>query len=173
MMIAQLNKQTDGAGLGLRNYRTTARLVLSGLPVFAVATVSVVAQPVLATNTLSAPQLPDSTAAAFSVFRLLGALAIVMAIFFGGVWVFRNWQRTVIAKGQLPKLTILETKGLGQRHAIYVVGYEQQRLLIAASPAGVTMLATLPPAAVDGTMATPATKSNFSAVLRQVLQSKQ
>ena len=109
---------------------------------------------------------------ASSLFRVLGALALVLAMFFGGVWVFRNWQRTVIAKGHTPKLNILETKSLGQRHAIYVVGYEQQRLLIAASPAGVTMLTTLPASPVSATEEGPATKTNFTDALRQALQRK-
>lgn len=172
MMIVQPNKRTNAAGLGSRSCRTTVLLGLVGLTIFAVVAVSVSAQPVLATNTLAAPQLPNSTTAVFSFFRVLGALAIVLGVFFGGVWLFRNWHRTVIAKDQLPKLNILETKGLGQRHAIYVVGYEQQRLLLAASPAGVTMLTTLPPAAVDATVETSAAKTTFSAALRQALQLK-
>jgi flagellar biogenesis protein FliO len=43
-------------------------------------------------------------------------------------------------------LNVLEVKSLGYRQALYVVGYEQQRLLLASSPAGVTMLAALPSA---------------------------
>lgn len=77
-----------------------------------------------------------------------------------------------IAKGHTPKLNILETKSLGQRHAIYVIGYEQQRLLIAASPAGVTMLTTLPTAAVSATEEAPTTKTNFTDALREALQRK-
>lgn len=172
-MIVQFNTRSNDVGLAPRRSRITALVVLPRLMIFAVATASVFAQPVLSTNTPVVPQLPNSTAVAFSIFRVLGALAIVLAIFFAGVWLFRNWQRTVIARGQLPKLNILETKGLGQRHAIYVVGYEQQRLLIAASPAGVTMLTTLPPAAVSATEETSAEITNFSAALRQAVQRKQ
>lgn len=116
------------------------------------------------------PVIPSS--AASSLFRVLGALALTLAVFFGGVWLFRNWQRVAINKGHAPKLNILETKSLGQRHAIYVVGYEQQRLLIAASPAGVTMLTSLPQASVNATDETPVVKTNFSDVLRQALQRK-
>lgn len=169
-MIVPFNKQTNDAGLSLRRRLTRALLVLFALTMLAAATVS--AQPVLSTNAPAAPDLPGSAAVVFSLFRVLGALALVLAVFFGGVWLFRNWQRTVIAKGQAPKLNILETKALGQRHAIYVVGYEQQRLLIAASPAGVTMLTTLPPAAVIATEETPAAKNNFTDALRRALQRK-
>ena len=116
--------------------------------------------------------MADLPSAASSLFRVLGALALVLAFFFGGVWLFRNWQRTVSAKGLAPKLNILETKSLGQRHALYVVGYEQQRLLIAASPAGVTMLTTLPAAAVNATEESSAPKASFTDALRQALQRK-
>lgn len=110
----------------------------------------------------------------FSLFRVLGALAIVLAVFFGGVWLFRNWQRSLVGKGNAPKLNILETKSLGQRHALYVVGYEQQRLLIAASPAGVTMLTTLPEAGpgVAEIKSTGPSKPSFTEALRLALQGK-
>ena len=170
MMIVQFNKRTNDTGRGLRHRRTSARWVLFVFPLLATATVS--AQSLLATNAPTLPALPGSAAVAFSLFRVLGALAIVLAVFFGGVWFFRHWQRTVIAKGHAPKLTLLETKALGQRHAIYVVGYEQQRLLIAASPAGVTMLTTLPAAGLDAAAEVPANKIAFTDALRQALQRK-
>ena len=128
--------------------------------------------PVVSTNALPTPPMPAMPSAASSLFRVIGALALVIAVFFGGVWLFRNWQRMTIAKGHTPKLNILETKSLGQRHAIYVIGYEQQRLLIAASPAGVTMLTTLPAAAVSATEEAPAAKTNFTDALREALQRK-
>jgi flagellar biogenesis protein FliO len=40
----------------------------------------------------------------------------------------------------------LEVRSLGARHALYVIGYAQQRFLIAASPTGVTLLSHLPTA---------------------------
>jgi flagellar biogenesis protein FliO len=76
----------------------------------------------------------------------MGALALVFALFFGGIWVWRNWQRLIVRHGPAPKLAVLEGKSLGQRHTIYVIGYEQQRMLVAASPTGVTMLSALPAA---------------------------
>ncbi len=151
------------------------RLAL-GLVLLAITTLSAFAtdltSPVVSTNALPPPPLTEMPSAAASLFRVLGALALVLAVFFGGVWFFRHWQRTVIARGHDPKLNILETKSLGQRHAIYVVGYEQQRLLIAASPAGVTMLTTLPTASVNATEEKPATQASFTDALRQALQRK-
>ena len=171
-MIAHFNNRSHNAGLNLRRRRTAAFWVLSGSVILALASASVLAQPVLSPSTPAAPELPNSAAVVFSFLRVLGALAIVLGVFFGGIWCFRNWQRTATARGQAPKLNIFETKALGQRHALYVVGYEEQRLLIAASPAGVTMLTTLPPAALNATVATPAVRTNFSAALRQALQHK-
>lgn len=126
------------------------------------------------TSTNALPTLPTVAmpSAASSLFRVLGALALVIAVFFGGVWLFRNWQRMAVAKGHAPKLNILETRSLGQRHALYVVGYEHQRLLIAASPTGVTMLTTLPTADTAAVEEAPVAKTNFTDALRQALQRK-
>lgn len=171
-MIARFHGRETSARCALRRQRRlalcTILFAISALSAFATDLTS----PVGSTNALPTPPLPDMAATASSLFRVFGALALVLAVFFGGVWLFRNWQRTVIAKGIAPKLNILETKSLGQRHAIYVVGYEQQRLLIAASPAGVTMLSTLPVATVNATEETPATKTNFTDALRQALHRK-
>jgi len=128
--------------------------------------------PVASTNALPTLPTAEMPSAASSLFRVLGALALVIAIFFGGTWLFRNWQRVASAKGQAPKLNILETKSLGQRHAIFVVGYEQQRLLIASSPSGVTMLTTLPAATADANSELPVAQTNFTDVLRQALHPK-
>ena len=83
---------------------------------------------------------------ASSVTRLTGALFLVIAIFLAGVWIFKNWQRFALRKSGGARLNVLETRSLGHRHAIHIVGYDQQRLLIASSPAGITMLTHLPEA---------------------------
>ena len=88
--------------------------------------------------------LPDAGA---SVLRVFGALLLVLALFFAGVWLFRNWQRfTARQNGTVPKLNVLEVKALGNRHALYVVGYDRQRMLVASSPTGITLLSPLPQA---------------------------
>lgn len=113
--------------------------------------------------------LPDAGA---SVVRVFGALALVVGIFLGGVWLFRNWQRFTVQKGGGPKLNVLEVKSLGQRQALYIVGYQQQRMLLASSPAGVTLLSHLPAAEEVETTAVPATKMSFAEAFQQVLTRK-
>ena len=114
--------------------------------------------------------LPD---AGVSVLRVLGALAVVIGIFFGGVWLFRNWQRLVVHRGQTPKLNILESRPLGNRHGLHVVGYEQQRLLLASSPSGVTLISQLPDAATAKIPATATvlhpSSDEFKAVLARAI----
>jgi flagellar biogenesis protein FliO len=65
---------------------------------------------------------------------------------------------------------VLEVKSLGQRQAIYVVGYEQQRLLLASSPAGVTLLSHLPEAGDE--QSAPVTRLSFAEAFQQVLARK-
>lgn len=109
--------------------------------------------------------LPDASG---SVVRVLGALALVLALFFGGVWCFKNWQRLVRFKGPQAKLTVLEVRALDNRHAIYVVGYQRQRMLIGTSQTDITLLSHLP----DEEAAETASPSDFAAALNQAVTRK-
>jgi flagellar biogenesis protein FliO len=112
--------------------------------------------------------MPD---AGSSVLRVFGALILVTAIFLGGVWLFRNWQRFNLRKGGAPKLNVIEVRSLGQRHALYVVGYDQQRMLLASSPAGVTLVSHLP-TAEEGEAAAAVPQPSFAEAFQQVFQRK-
>jgi flagellar biosynthetic protein FliO len=111
--------------------------------------------------------LPDMGA---SLLRVAGALVVVIALFFAGVWLFKNWQRLALRKGAAPKLNVLEVRSLGQRQAIYVVAYEQQRMLLASSNAGVTLLSHLP--STDAPPAEEAPKMSFAEAFHRVLARK-
>lgn len=120
-----------------------------------------------ATNLLSTPSpLPEM---GFSALRVFGSLILVLALFLAGVWLFKNWQRVAIYKGRPPKLNILEVKSLGNRHALYLVAYEQQRFLLSSSPASVNLITHLPEA--DGEPAA-APAPNFAQNLHQLLAAK-
>src|SRR5262245_21960211 len=118
----------DPARGHLRNLVKLAFLFVSGAPLCAAPALSTNAPPILV-------GLPD---AGTSVLRVFGALALVLALFLAGVWLFRNWRRLSGPRGHVAHLQVLESKALGGRHALYVVGYQHQRLLLAASPSGVT-----------------------------------
>lgn len=120
---------------------------------------------------ITAPPFPDS---GVSLIRVTGALALVLGLFLGGAWLFKNWQRLAIQRGKQPKLNILETRSLGARQAVFVVAYERQRFLVATSPTGVNLLSHLPDAEAAETE--PAEKSgeplSFGQALAQVLKRK-
>jgi flagellar biogenesis protein FliO len=111
--------------------------------------------------------LPDMGA---SLLRVAGALVVVIAVFLAGVWLFKNWQRLALRKGTAPKLNVLEVRSLGQRQAIYVVAYEHQRMLLASSSSGVTLLSHLPSAEAEPSSDTP--KISFAEAFQQVLARK-
>jgi flagellar biogenesis protein FliO len=128
------------------------------------------AAPLLSTNLPPiSPALPE---ASFSVLRVFGALVLVLGLFLAGVWLFKNWQRMTLHRGRPSQLQIIEMKSLGGKHALYVVGYQQQRLLLASSPSGVALVSHLP--TEDSVSATiPAvTGENFVQVLQQAVQAK-
>ncbi len=116
------------------------------------------------------------------MFRVVGALALVIAIFLGGVWLFRNWQRLVVQRGRAPKLNVLETRSLGGRQAIYVVAYDQERFLLSSSPNGVNLLSHLPAvdaelpntvnAVLRGGTVDAGPKISFAQTLMQMLKTK-
>ena len=108
--------------------------------------------------------LPDMGA---SLLRVAGALVAVIALFLAGVWLYKNWQRLTSRRGAAPKLSVLEVRSLGQRQAIYVVAYEQQRWLLASSSTGVTLLSHLPPVEAEAAAAA-APKMSFAEAFQQV-----
>jgi flagellar protein FliO/FliZ len=119
----------------------------------------------------SSSPLPD---AGVSLLRVSGALALVLGLFLGGVWLFKNWQRLSLRSGQKPKLSVLETRSLAARQSICVVGYDRQRFLIAASPTGINLLSHLPDAESGEPEATEKTvaPAPFAQALMQVLKRK-
>lgn len=119
----------------------------------------------------AAPSLPN---AGVSVLRVFGALALVIGIFLGGVWLYKNWQRLAIQRGDLPRLNVLESRSLGGRHAIYVIGYEQERFLVSSSPGGVNLLSHLPAATPVEAGAGPENPPHptFTQALSKVLKGK-
>jgi flagellar biogenesis protein FliO len=150
---------------GIKGIGVLAGLVLAGPRVGA----ADAASPAAATLSHSGSEL-------LALFRVGGALLLVLAVFFAGLWFWKNWQGLLTNKGRAPKLNVLEAKSLGQRHTLYVVGYERQRILLSASPGGVTMLATLPAVeAMDQQAAmndAPAQDSSFAAMLLRAVSLK-
>ena len=128
----------------IANYLTALRGRYVGIATFAMALLSRTAA--LAQNTNLPPVQSSVPDVGFSVLRLVSALIFVLALFLGGAWLFKNWQRLALSKKGPPKLNVLEAKSLGSRHALYLVGYEQQRFLVGSSPAGINLLSHLPEA---------------------------
>lgn len=119
---------------------------------------------------LTAPSLPDTN---LSILRVFGSLLLVIGLFLGGVWLFRNWQRLALKNGRVPKLNLLETRSLGGRQTIHVIGYQQERFLIAASPAGINLLSHLPSALETDVPVEAATASpSFAQALSHVIKGK-
>lgn len=98
---------------------------------------------------------------------MMAGLAFVLAVFFGGVWLLKNWQRVSRVRNK-SKLNIFEARSLGPRQALYVVGYNQQRFLVAASQAGISLISALPTAEAALEEELPVT--NVSTSFAQVLQ---
>ncbi|HTS18853.1 MAG TPA: flagellar biosynthetic protein FliO [Verrucomicrobiae bacterium] len=120
-----------------------------------------------AVNAPSASPLPDMGVSALRVF---GGLVLVLALFLGGVWLFKNSQRAIGRPNGVNKLRVVEVKSLGNRQSICVVGYGRQRILVGTSPAGVSLVSQLPEASAEDETKTAA--PSFADALQNVLQRK-
>lgn len=129
-MVFQHTQLLASRSAGVAPWRRLAALV-GALP-FALHAETAPATPALA--------LPDT---GLSVLRVFGALAVVFAVFFGLVWLYRNWQRVLVRNGRMPLLNVLEARTLGNRHALYVVTCGEERFLIGSSPTGLNLLSHL------------------------------
>jgi flagellar protein FliO/FliZ len=128
----------------------------------------------VATNAPLVVAAPVDASIGGAVVRLFGAFALVIALFLGFIWLWKTWQKTAGSKGRWGRLQIIEARSLGHRQSIYVVGYENERLLLGSSPQGLTLLTRLPEAAedMDRAPAEAATAGKFSEVLMTVLNGK-
>jgi flagellar biogenesis protein FliO len=125
---------------------------------------------VAAAETVASPAPVPSMA--FSVFRMIGALCIVLSLLFTGVWFYKNNGRLGAGRGRAAKLKVIESRALGHRHSIFVVGYENQRILLSTSATGVTMLTHLPEATgEEETETAPTALPSFSNAFMQALAS--
>jgi flagellar biogenesis protein FliO len=125
------------------------------------------------TNASSLLLSPSLSNTGPSLLRVLGALALVIGVFLGGVWLFRNGRQFAFRRGATPRLAVLESRSLGARQALYVVGYDQERFLVAATPAGINLLSHLPTATTESSdTAAPAANPSFAQAFTQVLKSQ-
>jgi flagellar biosynthetic protein FliO len=155
----------------LHQYRTGNRakaVLLCGF--LATMPVALNAADTAAFATLPGSAAPDMTA---SAIRVVGALILVIALFFGGVWLFRNWRRFAKTGGNTPRLRVIEARSLGQRQSVFVIGYREQRMLLASSPTGITLVSHLPAEedTVEKTVEAPAPGApmSFAQAFQQVL----
>lgn len=123
-----------------------------------------------AADTNAVASLPvDAPSLTASLLRVAGALVLVIAVFLGATWMFRNGQRLWLPKGRSPKLDVVEVKSLGARQALYVVGYEEQRFLLASSPAGIALLTHLPPGEPAATEPAASARLSFGEILTKAV----
>jgi flagellar biosynthetic protein FliO len=110
-----------------------------------------------------------------SFVRVFGALLLVLGLFFGAVWFYRNWQRVARRGPGGTRLNVVEARSLGNKQSIVVVGYGSQRMLIGTAPSGVSLLAHLPAEDAEDVAPAPTGQSappSFMEALRQVVARK-
>ena len=77
-----------------------------------------------------------------SVWRMLGALAVVLALLGGLAWLLR---RTTVARRTGRGLGVESAVSLGERRSLVIVTVEGRRLLLGLAPNNVTLVTELQP----------------------------
>lgn len=115
---------------------------------------------------VTAPSLTES------LIRLIGGMCVVLGLFLGGVWLMKRTPQLLRKGGDTRKLQVLEARSLGPRQVVYVVGYEQQRMLLATTPNGIQLLTHLPAAEPTPPGEVPPTpsKPTFAEALMQAVR---
>ena len=98
-------------------------------------------------ETNSPPRLSESSGYLMEkTIQTLGAFVFVISILILGAWLFKRSRFFSLYKGSPSQLQVIESRAIGYRNSVLVVGYDRHRYLLAASATGVSMLATLPDA---------------------------
>jgi flagellar protein FliO/FliZ len=85
-----------------------------------------------------------------NVWRMLGALAIVLALLAGLAWLLR---RTAVLRRRSGALGVESALSLGERRSLVVVTVEGRRLLLGLAPNHVSLVTELqPPPTFDQTL---------------------
>ena len=116
---------------------------------------------------LSPPPGPSLTS---SLIRLVGGLFVVFGLFLGVIWLLKRAPMLTRKGGDTRKLNVLEVRSLAPRQALYVIGYERQRYLLASTPTGVSLLTALPVAETDELPTGKTASVGFAEALMQAVQ---
>jgi flagellar protein FliO/FliZ len=85
-----------------------------------------------------------------NVWRMLGALAVVLGLLAGLAWLLR---RGVLARRKNGALGVETALSLGDRRSLVVVSVEGRRLLLGLAPNAISLVTELqPPATFDQTL---------------------
>jgi flagellar biogenesis protein FliO len=115
-----------------------------GLPLSVLAAVTLnVRGAVLETNALPSFQQASGDPLK-ALIQVIGALVLVVAIVLVGAWFFKRSRLFAFYQGGPAQLKILESRSLGYRNSLLVVGYCQHRFLVAVTTSGVSLLSPLP-----------------------------
>lgn len=105
-------------------------------------------------------------------FRMLGAMLIVFAVLFAGTWAVKRWRLLPGGVGKKSRLKMLESKAIAPRQSVVVLGYEEKRFLVAATPQGVSLLTTLPDGINEPVPEPVAAPAGFGELLITALQQR-
>jgi len=111
---------------------------------------------------------------AYSVLKLAGSLALVVAMIYLAAWLIRKFDRHLPHSANTIK--ILDTRSVDPRHSVIVVDVSGVRLILGVTPQSMSLLQVLPQprAHVDSMTADPCVgsgnKKSFNSHVKHALE---
>jgi flagellar protein FliO/FliZ len=106
------------------------------------------------------------------ILRMFGGMLLVLAVMFAAVWALKRWRFLPGANGGKAHLKLVESKTIGARQSIMVVGYDEKRFLVATTSQGVSLLTNLPDAAPELESEKAPESAKFGEFLLAAIQQK-
>lgn len=116
------------------------------------------------------PTLPSGNDLMVSWLRMMGAFIIVLAIFFGGVTLFKKYGNILQHTSKQGLLQVLEVKRLDQKNALHLIECQGEHFLVTSGQGGSPGIMPLKRKASNDTMAPVEPSVDFQGAISRAMQ---
>jgi len=116
------------------------------------------------------PTLPSGNDLMVSWLRMMGAFIIVLAIFFGGVTLFKKYGNILQHTSKQGLLQVLEVKRLDQKNALHLIVCQGEHFLVTSGQGGAPGILRLNTRATHDSIAPDNTSTDFQGAISRAMQ---
>ena len=116
------------------------------------------------------PTLPSGNDMMVSWLRMMGAFIIVLAIFFGGVMLFKKYGNMFQHTSRQGLLQVVEFKRLDQKNALHLIECHGERFLVTSGQGGAPGILRLNTKATHDSIAPNHTSTDFQGAISRAMR---